>query len=385
MRIGVYDPYLDDLGGGEKYMMTIAECLAKEHEVSVFWDVVDDIDAIKKRFSLGLEGVSVVKNIFSPQVGTWERLSETNKYDALIVLSDGSIPLVLSRKLFIHLQQPIEHMDTTSIKGMFKLSKVTAVFYNSKFTKSYNEKKLGKVKNMLVYPPVEVTHSAGSGQGSEKKENIIMHVGRFRLSPPRPTGLSTPVKQAASLRSGPQEGDDFKKQGVMVDAFKKMVDAKLKDWKFVIAASVKKEDEEAFSQLQEEAKGYPIEFMINKSNDELWEMYSRAKIYWHASGYGEDLEKNPEYAEHFGISTVEAMGAGAVPVVINAGGQREIVEDNKDGLLWNTLDELQQKTRELINDEALWKRMSESAKAKSKEFSRELFCEAVNKLVRGEE
>jgi glycosyltransferase involved in cell wall biosynthesis len=356
MRIGIYDPYLDDLGGGEKYMMTIAECLAKEHEVSVFWDTVDDINAIKKRFSLGLEDVSVVKNIFSPQVGTWKRLSETNKYDAIIVLSDGSIPLVLSRKLFIHLQQPIEHIDTTSIKGMFKLSKVTAVFYNSKFTKSYNEKNLERLKNVLVYPPVEIVTR------DVKKENIIMHVGRFR------------VKKVKKV-------DDYKKQGVMIDTFKKMVDAKLKDWKFVIAASVKKEDEEAFFQLQEAAKGYPIEFRINKSNDELWEMYSRAKIYWHASGYGEDLEKHPEYAEHFGISTVEAMGAGTVPVVINAGGQREIVENNKDGLLWNTLDELQQKTMELIKDESLWKKLSESAKAKSKEFSKEKFSEAVYKLL----
>ena len=74
MRIGIYDPYLDELGGGEKYMMTIAECLAKQQKVSVFWDAVDDINAIKKRFSLSLEDVSVVKNIFSPKVGTWERL-----------------------------------------------------------------------------------------------------------------------------------------------------------------------------------------------------------------------------------------------------------------------------------------------------------------------
>lgn len=362
MRIGIYDPYLDDLGGGEKYMMTIAECLAKQHKVSVFWDAVDDINAIKKRFSLSLEDVSVVKNIFSPKVGTWERLSETNKYDAIIVLSDGSIPLVLSRKLFIHLQQPIEHIDTTSIKGMFKLSKVTAVFYNSKFTKSYNEKNLRRLKNVLVYPPVEITHSAGSGQGSEEKENVIMHVGRFR------------VKKVKGV-------DDYKKQGVMVNVFKNMIDAKLKGWKFIVAASVKKEDEDAFSQLQESAKGYPIEFMINKSNDELWEMYGRAKIYWHASGFGEDLEKHPEYAEHFGISTVEAMGAGAVPVVINAGGQREIVEDTKDGLLWNTVDELQQKTMKLIEDESLWKKMSESAKIRAKDFSKERFCEEINKLV----
>ena len=36
MKIGIFDPYLDDLGGGEKYMMKIAQCLGKNHDVSIF-------------------------------------------------------------------------------------------------------------------------------------------------------------------------------------------------------------------------------------------------------------------------------------------------------------------------------------------------------------
>ena len=38
MRIGIYDPYLDTLSGGEKYMLSAASCLAKEHKVFIFWD-----------------------------------------------------------------------------------------------------------------------------------------------------------------------------------------------------------------------------------------------------------------------------------------------------------------------------------------------------------
>src|SRR6185369_8422589 len=110
------------------------------------------------------------------------------------------------------------------------------------------------------------------------------------------------------------------------EAFKKMVDReRVNNWKFFLAASVRKDDEEKFAELQKSAQGYSIEFFINKTNDELWDLYGKAKIYWHASGFGEDLEKHPSYAEHFGISTVEAMGAGAVPVVLHAGGQKEIV------------------------------------------------------------
>ena len=38
MKIGIYDPYLDDIGGGEKYMMSIAEVLSLENIVDVLLD-----------------------------------------------------------------------------------------------------------------------------------------------------------------------------------------------------------------------------------------------------------------------------------------------------------------------------------------------------------
>ena len=40
--------------------------------------------------------------------------------------------------------------------------------------------------------------------------------------------------------------------------------------------------------------------------------------------------------EHFGITTVEAMAAGCVPVVIDKADQREIVRHVTDGYRWTT-------------------------------------------------
>ncbi len=356
MRIGIYDPYLDDLGGGEKYMMTIAQCLAKHHDVSIFWDNKQDLDHLLQRFTLDLQGVTLRKNIFASPISFWERFIETRKYDAIIFLSDGSIPFTLSKKLFLHLQQPLSQIVLSSWKGNLKRLRISGVFYNSAFTKSFNDKLLSGVRSSILYPPVSIHDE------KIKKENIILHVGRFRV---KNVGV-----------------EDYKKQSVMVEIFKQMVDTgKDNHWRFVLAASVKKEDEEKFAVLQKAAKGYPIDFLINQSNDDLWDIYNKAKIYWHASGFGEDLDKHPEYAEHFGISTVEAMGAGGVPVVINAGGQKEIVTDGKDGFLWDTLEELQKKTEQLMTDHALWSGMSEEAQLRAKDFSKEKFCEGINKLI----
>ena len=71
-----------------------------------------------------------------------------------------------------------------------------------------------------------------------------------------------------------------------------------------------------------------------------------------------DAELHPERFEHFGIAVVEAMAAGAVPVVFAAAGPAEIVRHGVDGFHWKTLDELQSFTRQLMNDEELRLKMS---------------------------
>lgn len=355
MKIGIFDPYLDDLGGGEKYMMTIAECLSDKHEIFVFWDKKQDLDELKSRFSLNLDRVGLKQNIFARKVSPWKRLVETKKYDAIIFLSDGSIPFSLSKKLFVHVQQPLEQINSPNWKDAIKMRRITKIFYNSEFTRSFNCEKLFGIQDIVIYPPVKLLAK------NIIKDNMILHVGRFRV---RNVGV-----------------EDYKKQGIMIEVFKKMIDEGLKDWKFVIASSVKKEDKEKFNQLKKSAQGYPIQFLVNKINDELWSLYNKAKIYWHASGFGEDLQKHPEFAEHFGISTVEAMGAGVVPVVINEGGQKEIITDGKNGFFWDTINELQAKTKKLIDNKKLLDGMAEQARIRAKDFSKVKFCQKIRQLI----
>jgi glycosyltransferase involved in cell wall biosynthesis len=76
------------------------------------------------------------------------------------------------------------------------------------------------------------------------------------------------------------------------------------------------------------------------------------------------------------------MAAGCVPVVINRGGQRELVEHGASGFLWDTLAELKQYTATLIDDERLRARMAESARAAAQRFSREAFAEKFRRLLR---
>lgn len=353
MRIGIYDPYLDDLGGGEKYMMTIAECLSVDNTVIVFWNNKTDLKKVADRFSLDLSKITIKENIFSNQYPFLKRCLESLGYDALIILSDGSVPFVLSKKLFIHFQQPLP-LIKKSFKNNLKNKRVNSFFCNSFFTKSYIDKEF-QIESKVIYPPSNMI------LGKSQKENIILHVGRFRA-------INVGV-------------EDYKKQGLMIGVFKKMVDRGLKNWKFILAIGVRDEDKQKIDQLKNRIGKYPIELLVNLDNKSLGKIYLKSKIYWHASGYGEDLDKKPELAEHFGISTVEAMSAGSVPVVISAGGQKEIVENGKNGYLWNNLDDLVLKTSKLISDEKFLGKMSINAIERSKIFEKNKFCQNIRKLV----
>ena len=235
MLIGIFDPYLDDLGGGEKYILTLASCLSKNHSVDLFWDKPDDLSIVTARFSLDISKVKIVKNIFSRNVGLITRLKESRKYNAIVVLSDGSIPLVWS-KLFLHIQQPIIGAKY-SFKDLIKILRVEKVFCNSLFTQSLLNKRL-KNKSLVIYPPINLKPK------KTEKENIILTVGRFRV---KNVGVS-----------------DYKKQSILVDVFIKMIDEGLKNWKFVIATSVRPHEEHEFEKLTSKAKNYLLEFLVSK-------------------------------------------------------------------------------------------------------------------------
>lgn len=142
--------------------------------------------------------------------------------------------------------------------------------------------------------------------------------------------------------------EESKKLEYLIEAFKKLDN---RDIKLIIAGSCTSTlEKNYFEQLKDLSINQNIEFIINSTRSELENLFRKAKYFWHAKGYGEDEEENPYKMEHFGITTVEAMSAGCIPIVINKGGQKEIVDENINGFKWNTIEELIEKTNNIINE-----------------------------------
>lgn len=310
MKAAIYDPYLDTLGGGERYLVGVAKVLRDNgYDVEIKWKSADIIKSLEKRFDIGLENIKIVGDI-----------KKGDGYDLCFWFSDGSIPLLHARNNILHFQVPFTKVGGRSLLNKMKLYRINTIVVNSNFTKRFIDKEYG-VDSKVVYPPVDVS----SFSPHKKKRNVILSVGRF-----------SQLKQS-------------KKQHVLIRVFKKMCDEGLVGWKLVFAGGAEIGAKEYLVNLKKNIEGYPIEIVESPNFKKLVNLYGAAKIFWTACGHGVDEEKNPEKVEHFGITLVEAIASGCVPFAYGAGGFSEILRNNPDNL-WNTKKELTEKTLRAIGN-----------------------------------
>ncbi|MCL5784303.1 MAG: glycosyltransferase family 4 protein [Patescibacteria group bacterium] len=357
MKIAIYSPYLDTFGGGERYMMTIAEVLSRDKKVDVLLDLnlgrmgAEYLkDELSKRFDLNLSKVDFITAPMGRSSGSLNRLFFLRDYDILFYLTDGSIFYPTSKKNILHIQSPLMGQPAKSIKGKIKLKGWDLIIYNSKFTKEHSEKNW-PLESEVVYPPVDVSKIKPL-----KKKKYILSVGRF----------------FGYLKD--------KKHSLLIRTFKELFETgKISDWSLHLVGSAGEGDKDYLKDLAKSAKGFPISFYPNLNYDDLMKLYGESSIYWHASGFA---ETDPTKMEHFGISTVEAMAGGCVPVVIGKGGQREIVEHESCGYLWNDLDDLKRFTLKLIKEENLRLRLAKQVVKRAKVFSKENFADRIIQIAK---
>lgn len=353
MKAGIYDPYLDTIGGGERYALTLAETLLKNGwKVDLFWKDKKIKQKLIDKFSLAIDKINFIS--YSPKGNNlFTRRKIEQEYDLLFYFSDGSIPFMFGKNNWLHFQVPFKNSLKTNWRVKLKLRNIRQIICNSFFTKNIIDSCLG-VNSTVVYPPVDVCSFK-----KFKKGNIILSVGRF-----------------SQLLQG-------KRQDVLVSVFKEMSDRQaVNGWKFILAGGSEIGAKEYLEELRREINGFPIEIIENLSFKELVKLYGQAKIFWSASGFDIDEQLFPERVEHFGMTTVEAMASGCVPVVLGKGGQKEIINHGADGFLWHTVDDLKDITLSLIADKEKLEKISEIAIKGSRQYSKEKFEEKISELLK---
>jgi len=84
--------------------------------------------------------------------------------------------------------------------------------------------------------------------------------------------------------------------------------------------------------------------------------------------------------EHFGITIVEAMAAGCVPIVHDSGGPREIVTGDV-GFRWNNLSEAARQVNMLAENDHLRLELSAASSVRARQFRPEVFESEITRVL----
>lgn len=368
MRIGMYSPYVPKhFGGGEKHFFDVALSLAKKHQVFVGIPSNNNqlsektIAHVREQYSQflnrSLKKLHFVACPFGTAAFSLNKIFWTHQFDAFYAVTDGSLFFSLAKQNYLHIQVPFTHSMKSPLNRL-KLANWQHINTNSFFTKSVIEKSWQTQVETVIQPMVATDQLHVKLDDLGLKEKIILNVGRF-------------FKQL-----------HCKRQDVLVRAFAELL-SRYPDvstqWRLVLIGSV--EDRAYARQVAQLAKKLPVTILHEVTRSELNAWYKRASLYWHATGFEVDEVINPEKVEHFGISTVEAMAAGCAPVVINKGGQQEILVNGLKPYLWDTIEQCVAISATLIADPAMLQHAQLMAQERAQQFNQAHFEEQVLRMV----
>lgn len=363
VSICFYSPYIPtSFGGGEKHLFSIADAISDVASIYIALPkspahadrlFINTIQQKYERFlNKKLDYIHWIQTPLGSQANWLEKILWTKKFDYIFYVTDGSLFFSLAKHNIAHVQIPLA-LDKNSFLEKLKLKQWQHINVNSYFTKKVIERHWKVPVESVIYPEINISEFSPK----TKKQKTIINVGRF----------------FRHLHS--------KRQDICIELFKELYQAnpkKMKEWKLVLVGSI--EDSEYVSQLQKAAQGFPIEFYHDIDRKQLIELYNSASIFWHIAGYGIDQSKEPEKVEHFGISTIEAMAAGCVPLVVGKGGQIEVIGEDLKELLWQRKEELLEKTHEFIMMPQLLQEYKEKAITRSRFFNKSHFKSDVRQL-----
>jgi alpha-1,2-mannosyltransferase len=367
MRILVIHPEIRTLAGGERVCMHTLKALDDSgHKVTLISDYFDKHE-IERRFGFPIPHVdaleyhgfwefktvfprfSAVQRIITNTFYEWRLKNNINTDDFDLVMSTNhpvyALPCNPPLVQYCHhppgafalaegpLAPSFRAIGTQPVQTWIrrKLAAIDMLLANSDFTK--NAIQTGWHRDAVtIYPPCRLSDF----EASSNKTDTVVSIGR--ISPE-------------------------KRFEIMLAIAKKMPDV---SFRILGALSSQKTD-----YLQTLLGGKPpnVTITINAPLRVLTKALSEAKLYM-------QLGEN----EPFGISIVEAMASGCVPIVHKSGGAAEIVKEDC-GSLWVTIDEATSQIKDALAREDALKGKSDSARKRAKLFDSSVFEAHIKRIA----
>jgi GT2 family glycosyltransferase len=365
LKVGVYSPYQMVPGGGERYLLMLASALGGTCTL-LFPDRYSRLRIHQVARELG---VPLPERLAT---GVWDRRHPAGDFDFFVALGNEVTPSVAgvgATNVYV-CQFPFPAPAGTlrsrvpadrSYHQVFVYSQFSAAAYRS----ARATLGLAPREPQVVHPPCG---SEFPGPRELPRDVVrIVSVGRFF------------------------QGGHAKRHDVMIRAFRELVGARagaaVMELHLVGTAMQQWGSRAYLRGLEGLARGLPVFFHVNAPASVVGGLLESSHVYWHCAGFEVDEARHPERLEHFGISIVEAMARGCVPLAYGAGGPREIIRDGLDGRLFRTLPELVHSTAELIGEATSgspqYEQLRARAAERAREFSDQRFFERVASVLDG--
>lgn len=358
--ICIYSPWFDKFAGGSEavsaYIAQYFEVNYPFAEVTILCDdyygkIIDkpaELNEINIKYGTNLNKTKLIfknHNFYSFFMYRYyiNMLKTSMNYDLFVNCHTCANPS--NAAINIHYIHFPAKKEVTLSDFMFKtyVKSIDSYIANSPYSAFWANKMLGVEEISIVEPPILMTPIVEN----LAKKNIILTIGRFS----KEKNLETLIKTFTQNFSF------------------------WNDWEYCIIGALDPKNTGYYDYIKSQTVGFPIRLLTNVDKIELMEYMQLSKIYWHGAGYGIDLTNFPSDAEHFGMTVVEAMSAGCIPIVFEVGGPADIINDNVCGFTWDSPEKLGQLTEYLITDTNLFKSLSKKSYLAAMNYSVDNFME----------
>ena len=379
MKIAVAHHSLNIPGGAERLCLVVIEALQKRgHDVSLItvektdWNLIQKNFGVvvkpnkeeyitKSRVSKNLSSIPIASTYFLTYIMQLLANKSKQKHD-LIVNTFGDVINSIADLTYVHFPiraaLELSQIPAFSNKSMWwaiaplydlavsLLDKVSpgALLTNSKFMQEIIKNFLHR-DSLVIYPPVNVETLSSPSFRNRKEGCTVAIVASY-----------TPKR--------------YLEQVPLIAKYTKFA-------KFVVMGKADEYSVPTLRKLKEQISTFRVKdritILTNVPIDKFLEILLRAKVYLHIMPY-----------DHFGISVVEGMASGCVPVVHHSGGPWLDILDGRQGeygFSYATAREAASYIDTLITDENLRNKVASRAFHRAKKFDRAVFMEKMVDVV----
>jgi glycosyltransferase involved in cell wall biosynthesis len=355
MKIAIIQPVIARAGGNEVVLVSLLKALKRtNHLVNVY--SLDN--KMKQKISYNIENSVSLFPFKTPLFGLYQQLFQINlankiKKENLVISLSGtflSFPKKKSSAIF-YIQNKVDDLfnwNQKYEKGFWKLYYLLFKLISNHTRKRFIES--DKIKFLVVSNYIKNTFEEFTKKSCEVLYPPV-DLNEFKNNNFDKKGIIT------ICRYSPEKNIEF-----IIRVLEKInVEPK------IIFGSLDPTKINYFNKLKDLAKNQNIDLVVNKPRSELKKYLENSKIYFHAGN------------ETFGISVVEAISAGCIPIVPDSTSNKETVSFPE--LRYDYLDEIQARQKVFDALEGKFESLKNDLLESIQKFDEKVFQDKFLKII----